>query len=51
MTSLALTSLASVKRLQDFVDQWRSGFIRSSIGPWQHGQICGNRTLIVQMLQ
>ena len=29
----------------------RSGFIRSSIGPWQQGQICGYRTLIVQILQ
>jgi hypothetical protein len=30
---------------------YRPGFIRSSIGPWQHGQTCGNRTLIVQILQ
>jgi hypothetical protein len=30
---------------------YRPGFIRSSIGPWQHGQTCGNRTLIAQILQ
>ena len=30
---------------------YRPGFIRSSISPWQHGQTCGNRTLIAQILQ
>jgi hypothetical protein len=28
-----------------------SGFIRSTIGPWQHGQVWGYRTLIVQISQ
>ena len=29
----------------------QSGFIRRSIGPWQHGQVCGDRTPIVQTSQ
>jgi hypothetical protein len=33
------------------IDQRPSGFMRSSMGPWQHGQIWGDRTLIEQTSQ
>src|SRR5208337_428119 len=48
---MPLFSPLATRHFSGATGHYRPGFIRSSIGPWQHGQTCGNRTLIAQILQ